>query len=179
MAFTLSKIAFELANKGYTFPFLTVWGSQELSNEMVQAVKLCAAEVQKVLTSPPASHSNITEWAKQPACWTRVKEAPITLPKEFLAQSTTAGQRVQERKEAIKDTQLLVGIEAQTLVVDKGAQFWTDVLTWAQESHSISPMEASIIGICTRIPSKIPSDKQCAVALHVLARIEGEGFIQE
>jgi hypothetical protein len=179
VAFTLSKIAFELANKGYTFPFLTVWGSQELSNEMVQAVKLCAAEVQKVLTSPPASHSNITEWAKQPACWTRVKEAPITLPKEFLAQSTTAGQRVQERKEAIKDTQLLVGIEAQTLVVDKGAQFWTDVLTWAQESHSISPMEASIIGICTRIPSKIPSDKQCAVALHVLARIEGEGFIQE
>jgi hypothetical protein len=36
-----------------------------------------------VLTSPPAGMSNVTEWAKQQACWNRVSGLDISLPKAF------------------------------------------------------------------------------------------------
>jgi hypothetical protein len=179
VAFTLAKISYEVANSGSSFPFLSIWNKQELSNKTVETIQLSANAVQKVLVNPPASHSNITEWAKQQSCWARVKEIPLTLSKEFLSECTTAGQRLQERKDAKDDTQILIGIAAQTFVVNKGSQFWMDVLLWAQESNSISPKEASIVGICSRIPSSIPSEKQCAVAIQVLERMENQGFFHE
>lgn len=179
VAYTLSKIAEDLANEGYVFPFLTLWNSQALSQEMISTVKTYSASVQQVLVSPPASHSNITEWAKQPACWTRVRETPSLLTPKFLSEATTAGERIKERQEAVKDTEILQGIQVQELVIERGPDFWLEVLTWAQESHSISPKEASIVGLCARIPSKIPTEKQCDVALSVLSRIEREGFFSQ
>jgi len=179
VAYTLAKLSYDLARKGYSFPFLTVWNEQELANEMVATIKTCAAKVQEVLTNAPPTHSNITEWAKQPACWSKVQEIASQLTPEMLSLSTSSSDRIKEHKEATKDSELVQGIQAQTFVIEQGPEFWQEVLTWAQESQSISPKEASIVGICTRIPSKIPSEKQCEVALMVLERIKKEGFFSE
>lgn len=177
VAYTLAKISYDLGNRGVTFPFLTVWDSQELSNAMVETIRMTAAEVQESLTSPPSSHSNITEWAKQPACWTQVQSITLDYSTRFLDDCVTAVQRIQQRKDNAADTQILIGIQAQTAVVEKGGSFWLEVLQWAQDSHSISPKEASIVGLCSRLPEKIPTEKQCVVALEVLTRIKKEGFI--
>ena len=176
VAYTLAKISYDLASQGYTFPFLDVWNSQELANEMVETVKTYAAKVHAVLTNAPSTHSNITEWAKQPACWSKVQDIPAQLSPRMLEISTSAGERVKDQKAAVKDSELVQGIQAQTFVIEQGAKFWQEVLVWAQDSQSISPKEASILGLCTRIPAKVPSDKQCEVALAVLERIKKEGF---
>jgi TusA-related sulfurtransferase len=175
----LAKISYDLTKAGYSFPFLSVWNEQELANEMVTTIKMYAAKVQEVLTNAPSTHSNITEWAKQPACWSKVQETASQLTPQMLTLATSSSQRIKEHKEAAKDSELVQGIQAQTFVIEQGPEFWQEVLTWAQESQSISPKEASIVGICTRIPSKIPSEKQCEVALTVLERIKGEGFFFE
>jgi hypothetical protein len=41
--------------------------------------------VHEVLVNLPSGISNVTEWAKKQACWTRVQELSINWPESFIA----------------------------------------------------------------------------------------------
>jgi hypothetical protein len=61
-----------------------VWREQDLPTTMAAAVPDVAKAVRRVLTSPP-SGGNITEWAKKPACWDRVRAVGWAPPTDVLA----------------------------------------------------------------------------------------------
>lgn len=61
-----------------------LWRKQALPEAIATAVPDVARTVRNVLTSPP-SGGNITEWAKKPACWDRVRTVGWAVPTDILA----------------------------------------------------------------------------------------------
>lgn len=61
-----------------------IWREQALPEAIATVVPDVARIVRGVLTSPP-SGGNVTEWAKKPACWDRVRAVGWTAPAEVLA----------------------------------------------------------------------------------------------
>lgn len=60
-----------------------LWREQKISDAIAGAVPDLARVVRGVLTAPP-SGGNVTEWAKKPACWDRVREIGWAPPSNVL-----------------------------------------------------------------------------------------------
>ena len=51
-----------------------IWNGQDIGDGLVQAIALVAREVHEDITQPPSGISNISEWCKKEACWTRLQD---------------------------------------------------------------------------------------------------------
>ena len=119
---------------------------------------------------------NVTEWAKQQACWSRVSSTPMDLPEEFQSELLRPNDVVVTQSDAVKDQRMLNRIEAQTAVVNAGPDFWGRVYEWGNQRQLLSPDERSILTVAMSMPSKVPSENQCARLLEMLSRLQEEGF---
>lgn len=114
---------------------------------------------------------NVTEWAKKPACWHRVKTAAGPLPDEFVDELLSPHERREGRRSAVRDQRQLDGIEAQTAVLKAGGPFWRDVATWGSERRLLTTKEVGILQVAGRIPAALPSEAQVRVLVKTLDRL--------
>ncbi|MCY4575406.1 MAG: hypothetical protein OXC55_02175 [Chloroflexi bacterium] len=128
-----------------------------------------------IIIDTPSDMRNVTEWAKQQACWNRVSEAPLDLPSAFEGELQSQSDVAEAQKEAVRDQQVLNGIEAQTAVVNAGSEFWKGVYEWGDARRLISPDEKGMLTVAMLIPSKVPSEKQSQRLLETLSRLQEEG----
>ena len=85
----------------------------------------------------------------------------------------SARSRAKEAKsEAALDQSVNAEIEVHTL----GSEFWKVARDWARERAILSPKELGVLETCSAIPRKMPSERQCAVALTALQKLKEEGF---
>lgn len=176
VAYAISKLSFDLSKGHEQFDFDYVWKHQRLSNEMELALVASATAVHEVLINPAAGKSNVTEWAKQQACWDRVQRLAVDYPLE-LEQISISGQDYRAAvRDGAKVQQIDSGIEAQSKVVVAGGTFWAEARAWAVQNKHISPKESDVLAICASIPRKLPTEAQAQLALTVLARLESEGY---
>jgi hypothetical protein len=159
--------------------FARIWRSQTLPGDLIEALTISAKAVHGVIVDSGAENPNPLEWAKQPACWSRVKSLPVPWPDHWLDTFLTASERADGRRASIKDQRVLSGIEAQTVVVTKGGPFWSEARNWGVSQGVLTPLEADILRIAAEIPSKLPSEKQSVRALDALRRLRSEGFPAE
>ena len=68
-------------------------------------------------------------------------------------------------------------IDVQTTVVSAGADTWRQLRAWGTTRKLLTKKESDILDICGSMPAKIPTDKQCAVALDALRRLQSEGCL--
>ena len=71
---------------------------------------------------------------------------------------------------------MLNGIEAQSMVVEAGGQFWTSVKEWGAAREILTPTETDILEVAASMPARLPTEKQSVRALEALRRLHGEGF---
>jgi hypothetical protein len=71
---------------------------------------------------------------------------------------------------------LTEGINAQTEVVNLGAEFWRQVMDWGKAERKLSPKNLQIIQICSSIPRCIPTAFQAKHAMELLQRLKEQGF---
>ena len=142
---------------------------------MRNAITTIDKDVHDVIVCTPANISNVTEWAKQQACWSRVAELKTDLSKELIDELVTKDEQREIERSGIKDQKVLNGIEAQTAVVRAGGTFWRRVKDWGVERQLLSSKEAGILDVAASIPSKMPSEKQCIAAVEILRRLQLEG----
>lgn len=141
------------------------------------ALALVAEAVHAVLVSPPAGVSNVTEWAKQQACWARVKVLDISWPTPWADELIDKERLKEGKRTSIKDQKLLNGIEAQSLVVSAGGQLWQQLCAWGQTRKLLSPTELGVLQVAASVPSKIPSEKQALKVLESLRKLRFEGCV--
>jgi len=55
--------------------------------------------------------NNVTEWAKQQACWSRVQALTIPWPRPFLDRLLNAAEQRENERDAVRGQQMLNGIE--------------------------------------------------------------------
>ena len=129
-----------------------------------------------MITHPPDGIRNFSEWAKKQPCWKWLSERELQYGDEFENVLTSPELSRVIEKEVRVDQAVNAGIEVEVEVHRLGSEFWTDARNWARERGLLSPIEMSIIEICATIPKKMPSAKQCAIAISALKKMTDEGF---
>ena len=176
VAYAIAKLAYDVAGMKRSVDFEAIWRRQSPGAAIEDGLAYVSREVHEVLVHPPEGISNVTEWAKKQACWERVRRLPTRWALAFVNELISEEERRSERLAGRRDQKLLNGIEAQTAVVAAGPAFWKVVLAWGRSRRLLTTREMSVIGVATRLPTRIPSEAQSKVTMKALEKLELEGF---
>jgi len=174
--YALAKLAYDASKHGRFVDFERIWKAQTLPNDLRAALAVAARGVHDVIVDSGPENPNPLEWAKQPACWTRVKSLDVEWPTDWMNSMLNATEQADLRGEALKDQRVLNGIEAQTAVVKVGGGFWKQVREWGMTKNLLTPMEADIMTIAAAVPRQLPTEKQSLRALEALKKLRTEGL---
>ena len=176
VAYAISKSAHDVMEMKRAVDFENIWKRQALNTSMKDALAHVAEAVHVVLTNPPLGISNVTEWAKQENCWSKVKDLKIQWPKEFIDQLLTIEERNAANRSAQREQKMLNGIEAQTAVWKAGNEFWKNLINWGNEHQLLSETELKNINSATNLSKRIPSEFQAQRIFKILKKLQDEGF---
>ena len=171
----IGYIAYAVKKIGKSVDFLGIWNRQDISPAFERAIGQAAYAAHIVLMNPDAKHGNITEWAKQPACWQAMTKAQVDWDKEWLDELISIAEEKEIKSAGLKDQEELNGIEAQTMVVEAGAEFWNNVLNWCVREKEASDKERGILQVAASMPTKLPSDRQSLILISLMERLRKVG----
>jgi hypothetical protein len=175
VAHAIAKLAWDINEEEGSLNFEKIWMAQALTGGIRQSLQVAADAVMEVVTTPALAGQNITEWAKQSACWTRVQELKVDWP-EALQRDLQSGFETKERKLAArKDKIELTGLEAKIKITRLGPQLWSELQYWASSNKKLSGEEISVINLATK-PNLSMFDSQCLLALNALEKAKRAGF---
>ena len=177
VAYAIAKLAHDVRHLRRSINFDRIWQSQNTLSELEEALLISANMVHDIITDLPPNirNRNVTEWAKQQACWNRVQKQTVTWPSDFILSLIGNDEFAEQRRAGVKVQKQLNGIEAQTNVVEAGGEFWTRVKHWGESENLLTFKEASILEIAAKVPQKIPTEKQSLVAISALRSLQAEG----
>lgn len=175
VAYSIAKMAHDAGNHKMAVDFDRIWQQQAISDAMQAALVMVAERANEVLVDAPAGVRNVTEWAKQKACWKRMQEMDVVWPALWLAELVPAGEQREAKRAAVKEQKMLNGIEAQAAVLNAGAGLWRDAREWGAARRLLTPTELGVLDVAAAVPSKIPSEKQSLVAVQALKKLQSEG----
>lgn len=179
VAYTLAVLGDITKRRKQSIDFLGVWDSQSVDAVLESAITIVSDAVNDEITRPPNGISNISEWCKKEACWTRVQSCieaiEKILPLQFYDQLVSLDEQSATARSAKHTQRIDDGIEAQRRVLSIGATGWARLYQALHEKGSITPKEESVLKIAMQMPVKLPTDKQSLVLLEVLdkGRLEG------
>ena len=175
VAYTIAKLAHDVAQREESINFDRIWRAQGISPGFREALTVGAEAVHEVIVDSPENMRNVTEWAKQQACWNRVTRLNVAWPIALEVELLSSADRADAKRTAVKDQRMLNGIEAQTIVVHAGSGFWGDVKAWGGSKGLLSPDDTGILDVAVSVPAKVPSEKQSLRAIEILLRLHKEG----
>ncbi|MDC0360961.1 AIPR family protein [Alphaproteobacteria bacterium] len=176
VTYAIAKLVRDAEKRGMNVDLDAVWRDQDVSTDLKAVLLVTAAEAQYVITHPPQGMRNFSQWAKQQACWKGLEKRVLSYPEELdrvlisreLTDERTRGARAEKAVET--------SVEAELKVHSLGAGFWAETRNWAREHGLLSPRENGVLETCAAIPKKMPSEKQCAIAMQALTKLRAEGF---
>jgi hypothetical protein len=176
VTYAMAKVFHDSERKKQVLDLDVIWRRQFVPDPLQRALLVAAAEAHDVVTHPPAGVRNMSEWAKQQGCWNSMKERTLNYGADFDSCLTLVDTARGARREEKVRKVMTAGINAQAEVVNRGAEFWKELLAWGHQGNRLSPKDSQILEVCTLMPRRIPSDLQARHALDCLARMQEEGF---
>jgi hypothetical protein len=176
VTYGISKLVFDLNEIDKVIDLDWIWKNQSLPTQLNIALLEAGRISQEVIINPPKGLQNPREWAKKEICWKWVAEktADYMLKPDKISISNELA--ISRLKDAKRTAQLDQSVSAEIEVFKLGSELWRSALTWGISKDLLSPKERGILETCTAIPRKIPSDKQCTVALATLNKLKEMGF---
>lgn len=183
VAYTLAVISELARRREKSLDFHRIWNVQAINSVIESTIAAVASRVNDDLLRPMQGISNISEWAKREACWTRMlenmDEFADFLPDDFDNELLSRDEHQTEMRSARNTQKLDNGIEAQTRILAIPALTWTVVHDTLVAKRLLTPKEIGVLKIAMQIPTKIPTEKQCAVLLDTLGKARAEGISPE
>ena len=175
VTYGIAKIVADAREQGMEINLENVWRSQIISDELKASLLLAGEEAQYIISNPPEGIRNFSEWAKKQACWKKLSESVIDY--EDIDKILIPIELIDEKKREFRaGTSIENSVKAKIEVCELGGEFWKSAVNWSKEKRLLSGMEQDILKICAEIPRKIPSDRQCEIAMSALAKLRNEGF---
>ena len=176
VTYTIAKLIYEIQKTDRHLDLSRIWTKQDISAALNNQMLDLAERVNDWIKDTPEGIRNISEWCKRIQCWERIKDEPYAINPDLINEMVSV-ERTRERKaKAVKIQKIDNGINCQTHVFNKGAEYWQRLSAWAMEKKILSDKEMSIMTIACRIPDKIPSEKQSVIIKKVEDRAIQEGF---
>ncbi|TCV76001.1 AIPR family protein [Neorhizobium sp. S3-V5DH] len=176
VTYAMAKVFHDGKSERQTLDLDIVWRKQSVQDALLDALLVAARAANDEITHPPTGVRNMSEWAKQQACWNRLKEKELSYADNFndcIVALDTARTAVRDARSEKAQTQAIM---AQTEAVNLGGKFWSEVMAWGRLKKRLTPKDAQIVQICAAIPSKIPTDGQAVHAMKLLEKFRDEGF---
>ncbi len=178
VAYTIARIAHDVTELKRAIDFEVIWRKQSPGTALEEVIAIVAEQIHQTLINPPTGMSNVTEWAKQQACWARAREIAVDWPDSFLQELISVGEQRDAAKSARREQRELNGIEAQMAVVRAGGEFWRKALDWGRARDLLVPTESRLLEVAARIPRSAPTDKQSSRIIETLAKLQQEGYAE-
>jgi hypothetical protein len=174
--YSIAKLAHDAEVRGRYVDLGQVWRSQGISEPLTAALTIVSERVHTVIMGDQAEVPNPLEWAKQQACWNRVKQLEIAWPKGWFETLLTQEEIKDDQRTSIKEQRMLNGIQAQTAVIKAGAEFWKAARTWGLGHDLLSGAEAGILEVSASLPNRLPTEKQCIRSIEIIHKLHMEGY---
>ncbi|WP_374371826.1 AIPR family protein [Tabrizicola sp.] len=176
VTYAMAKVLSDANREKQVLDLDAIWRRQSVPDALQRALLLAAAEAHDVITHPPTGVRNMSEWAKNQACWNGLKGRALKYDDGFegcltLVDTAKAAKRDEKAKKTMTE-----GINTQSEVVTLGALFWSEALAWGRERRLVTPKDMQILEICASMPRRIPSDLQARHAMDALGRLRDQGF---
>lgn len=155
--------------------FERIWDKQELDDAWREAICRAADAVNPVLMNPEKGYRNISEWAKKQRCWDAICSLDVDWNDEWLNELIAPGKAKSQDKESARNQRSDNNIENQRLVIKQGADFWRNVERWLFAENEGTEKERGCVSVAADMPSKIPTERQCAIIVKLMQRIDNEG----
>jgi len=176
VTYTIAKMVHELLKNDRQLDLLNIWIKQDVSDTLSSQMLDLAENVNLWIKDTPDGIKNISEWCKRSHCWERIKNEPYNFSPELMKETIDLEQIIERRTKAARIQKIDNGINCQTYVFNKGAEYWQKLSAWAVEKKILSDKEMGILAVACRIPDRIPSEKQCAIVLQVEQQATDEGY---
>ncbi|KQV34478.1 AIPR family protein [Massilia sp. Root335] len=176
VTYTLALLQFTVLRKGKgrQLDLGEIWDCQSASPALRDQIAVTAQAVLAVLTDPGRPRANVTEWAKQEACWEQVRDmavplSPAVIDELFdpISRKYGPGSNVQ---------QVGYGVFARTAVLGITPGQWQHLLDWGREQSLLDAREERVLMSACRIPKFVPSVKECEQVWAIRSRLIKEGF---
>lgn len=181
VAYSLAVLGEITKRRKESIDFLSIWNAQKIDPVLEAAIASVARVVNDDIIRPPQGISNVSEWCKKEACWTRmqarVEGIANLLQPEFYAQLVSLDEQAAVVKNAKQTQKIDDGIEMQRKVLAVSAEEWGHIHQVLVEKDLLTPKEIDVLKIAMRIPAKLPTEKQSMVLLDILNKGRMEGVI--
>ena len=87
VAYTIAVLSEITKHRKKSLDFLRIWSEQDVNSTLETILTIISQAVNKDIIRPQQGISNISEWCKKDACWTRIQlqidDIEERLPREF------------------------------------------------------------------------------------------------
>ncbi|MGO4734285.1 AIPR family protein [Paenibacillus sp. 2KB_22] len=160
----------------YVLDLQIIWNKQDVPSVLTSQLNKLAKAVLDSITDSSRAVANVTQWCKREACWNKVKSLNIVLDAELESVLIASGDEKTEVRRARKDQKIVSGIEAQTRVVNYGADYWKKMHLFILEKQIPYHTEADALKIACNMPVKLPNSIHSQKLLSLLERVIVEGW---
>ncbi len=145
VTYTVAWLVNHLASKHSSqIDLVQVWKSQSVGDDLRMALEDIAPQIAQLLKSPPEEVRNISEYAKQQACWARVKSAELTVPEDVSVFSVLEQEVKSEAKSAVAAKRTDRSIEFESLLMQLMGRAG-EVETLAKRHRILSPKSSAAL----------------------------------
>lgn len=181
VAYTLALLAEIAKRRNGSVDFMEVWRTQTVGAVLNESIALVSCAVNDDITRPADGVSNISEWCKKEACWTRmtnrIEAVEAALPVAFYDHLVSLGDLEETMRSAKRAQKVDNGIEAQKKVLAVPASEWARINRSMLERNLLTPKEVGVMKVAMQIPLKLPTEKQSMVLLEILHKGQIEGIL--
>jgi hypothetical protein len=178
VAYAIARFALQIETQFHDlkYDFGRVWAQQTPSEITLAALLDVARLAQRHLTDESRPQANVTQWAKQQACWDQFARVQLRIPpgvdKDLIGKVEVHTQAQDARKQRAMDS----GFEATRRVLAVSADVWHSI--YGTSHHiTVSPMERDLVQMFGLHPGKVPSERQAGALLRLLGRMADNGVI--
>lgn len=178
VTYTLAKISFEIPRffPGYEMDFDSIWRQQKMPESASRSVENVAEAVLGVLTAPDRPQANVTQWAKQEACWDRVKQVVVHFESDFRDSLVD----VSAAKAARSDSRRLQSMDSEFVMVERllkvSSDVWDVALTTGVTEGLLTSTQVGVIRKLA-LGTLVPNARQAKSAISGLERLADFGVI--
>lgn len=171
VTYAIAKVVHDAEVRGQVVDLDSVWRMQRVHVELERALLAAAEAANDVIINPPPGIRNMSEWAKKQGCWGSLSGQKVPYGPGFDMVLIDPEEAKTVKRDKQKEKQEIDGIEALRMVVEQGADYWSQWLAYGQSVKQLNSKEAGILEACTAMPRRLPSERQAIVALDIADKL--------
>jgi hypothetical protein len=178
VTYTIAKLVsmIELQAIGLALNLNSIWLRQGVSAALASQLVEIAKFVSAAINTPPETNMRLSDWHKNESCWGNVNDIVISLSPEL--QAELLSKRTIETMHEVAAGQAAEDAVINDIVeVFKLSQSgcWKKLKDWSRQYSPLFGKESDMVNLASQ-GKWVPSDKQAAVLMKLLKRLEQEGF---